>query len=82
MGHLRHVESQDQGPNDTGTGLMEQLGKATSVASAIEIVFYSGKLAKQMKVDIEDVDASNPVSGYGVDSLTAVDIRGWSLKNA
>ncbi|KAJ5325727.1 uncharacterized protein N7506_008829 [Penicillium brevicompactum] len=50
----------------------------------LEIVSHSlrEKLAKQMKVDIEDVDASKPVSGYGVDSLTAVDIRGWSLKDA
>jgi len=52
--------------------------------SATEIVSDALKrrLAKQLMVAVEDVDVLKPVSGYGVDSLTAVDIRAWSLKDA
>ena len=30
---------------------------------------------------MEDIDASKPVSAYGVDSLTAVEIRAWSFRD-
>ena len=30
---------------------------------------------------MEDIDASKPVSAYGVDSLTAAEIRAWSFRD-
>ncbi|KAL4890688.1 hypothetical protein BDV59DRAFT_209620 [Aspergillus ambiguus] len=84
MSHLKQIGATGEGGNNSGPGLPEQLNKAVSRASATEAVSEAlrARLAKQMMVNIEDVDASKPVSGYGVDSLTAVDIRAWSLKEA
>lgn len=84
MAHLKRIGATGEGEGGSGPGLSEQLGKATSHAAAAEAVSEAlrGRLAKQMMVDVDDVDASKPVSGYGVDSLTAVDIRAWTLKEA
>ncbi|CAG8902537.1 unnamed protein product [Penicillium egyptiacum] len=84
VSHLRQIGATEQGTDIIGPGLSEQLNNAPSMASAAEIVLNTlqARLAKQMMVDLEDVDASRPVSSYGVDSLTAVDIRAWSLKDA
>ena len=40
-----------------------------------------GRLAQQLSISVEDIDASKPVSAYGVDSLTAVEIRAWSFRD-
>lgn len=36
-----------------------------------------GKLAWAMSISPEDVEVSKPLSGYGVDSLMAVELRNW-----
>ncbi|KAF9887258.1 hypothetical protein FE257_010386 [Aspergillus nanangensis] len=84
MSRLKQIGASSHDQSNTGPGLAEQLSKATTRSSAAEFVSNAlrARLAKQMMVDIEDVDPSKPVSGYGVDSLTAVDIRSWGLKEA
>ncbi|GAB1218627.1 hypothetical protein ATERTT37_007890 [Aspergillus terreus] len=84
MAHLKRIGATGEGEGASGPGLSEQLGKATNRAAAAEAVSEAlrARLAKQMMVDVDDVDGSKPVSGYGVDSLTAVDIRAWTMKEA
>ena len=33
-----------------------------------------------MSISVEDIDASRPGSTYGIDSLTAVELRSWAFK--
>lgn len=84
LARLSRIGAISQDDGESGPGLSEQINKAPSRASATEAVTDAlrARLAKQMMVEVEDVDASKPVSGYGVDSLTAVDIRVWCLKEA
>jgi hypothetical protein len=59
--------------------LVTQLQQVTSLEQAVELVTNSliAKLAKSMMVKVEDIEASRPVSSYGVDSLLAVELRSW-----
>lgn len=38
------------------------------------------RLAKWMSISPEDIDTTRPVSTYGIDSLTAVELRSWAFK--
>ncbi|RAH55380.1 polyketide synthase [Aspergillus piperis CBS 112811] len=84
LARLSRIGAISQDDGESGPALSEQIKKAPSRASATEAVTDAlrARLANQMMVEVEDVDASKPVSGYGVDSLTAVDIRVWCLKEA
>jgi NADPH:quinone reductase-like Zn-dependent oxidoreductase len=59
--------------------LVTQLQHVTSLEQAVELVTNAliAKLAKSMMVKVEDIEASRPVSSYGVDSLLAVELRSW-----
>lgn len=82
LARLKRIGATGHDNQDSGPSLLEQITKASSRASAIEIATEGlrARLAKRMMVEVEDVDASKSVSGYGVDSLTAVDLRIWCLK--
>ncbi|KAI0543431.1 KR domain-containing protein [Xylaria curta] len=56
---------------------------ASSQREQCEIVVEAlkEKLARALGVGPEDVDASRPVTAYGVDSLMAVELRNWILKD-
>lgn len=84
LARLSRIGAISQDDGESGPALSEQIKKAPSRMSATEAVTDAlrARLANQMMVEVEDVDASKPVSGYGVDSLTAVDIRVWCLKEA
>ncbi|OBT66706.1 Type I Iterative Polyketide synthase (PKS) [Pseudogymnoascus sp. 23342-1-I1] len=59
--------------------LQSTLAAATTFDEASDIVSNAlvKKLAKSMMVAFEDIEASRPVSSYGVDSLLAVEVRAW-----
>lgn len=38
---------------------------------------WIAKLAKSMVLKVEVIEASRPMSGYGVDSLLAAELRSW-----
>jgi hypothetical protein len=82
MTHLRLIGPVDAGGKEE-PGLQDVLTKATSIESAEVIVSDAlrGRLAQHLSVDVEDIDASKPVSTYVVDSLTAVEIRAWGLRD-
>jgi acyl carrier protein len=53
--------------------------EATSESERAAIVVRSlaAKLARALEISSEDVDPSNSLSDYGVDSLMAVELREW-----
>ncbi|KAI1324272.1 polyketide synthase [Xylariaceae sp. FL0255] len=59
------------------------LGAATSIAEAENIVLEAVllKLSRVLSVDLSNLDPSKPLHIYGVDSLVAVDVRAWLLKD-
>ncbi|KAL4890134.1 ketoacyl-synt-domain-containing protein [Aspergillus ambiguus] len=61
----------------------EKLGNIRSISDGIGLVICAlrERLALQMRIAVEDVDASKPISAYGIDSLTAVEVRAWCLRN-
>lgn len=85
MAHILHVDAGavESGLDDSGIGWQTQLSQISSVSAGAELVAaaLAAKLAKQMMVAAEDIDPTKPVSAYGVDSLTAVEIRAWSFRN-
>ena len=58
------------------------LASAASQTTAEEIVLEAVllKLARVLSVELSDLDAAKPLHTYGVDSLVAVDLRAWLLK--
>lgn len=82
MGHIIHVDTNGNTTNDAGAGWLAQLGQLSSISAGSDLVASAlgTKLAKLMMVAAEDIDMSKPISTYGVDSLTAVEIRAWSFR--
>lgn len=58
------------------------LKAAPSQAAAAEIVVAAlkRKLAKDLRVPVADIDADKAVHALGVDSLVAVELRSWIVK--
>lgn len=63
-------------------GLRIILANVQSLNAAVEAVLevLRLRLAKWMSISPEDIDTSKPVSHYGIDSLTAVELRSWAFK--
>lgn len=73
-----------QGPaaGENAADVKTALAAAGSLEEANRVVLAGlmAKLAKGLMMDLEDMDASRPINTYGVDSLVAVDIRAWAMK--
>ncbi|KAK2036540.1 ketoacyl-synt-domain-containing protein [Colletotrichum somersetense] len=56
-----------------------KLAQAKSMAEALHIVICSitATLSKSLQIPSEDIDVSQPLYTYGVDSLLAIDMRNW-----
>ena len=74
----------DSPTNGTNTGdysasIGEQLAAAESRehANAIVLKALRAQVAKALRCQAEDIDAAKPMHSYGMDSLMAVDMRGW-----
>ena len=86
MSHFRLIGAAHPGAAGTQAPklqLQEKLSIARSLEEASTAVSDAlrGRLAQQLSISVEDIDASKPVSAYGVDSLTAVEIRAWSFRD-
>ena len=66
----------------TGQLLGPQLAKSNSLQQAVDFVkdALAGRVSKILHIAEEDIDTSRPVHSYGIDSLVAVEIRNWILK--
>ncbi|KAI1108931.1 polyketide synthase [Nemania sp. NC0429] len=60
-----------------------RIAAAITIAEAEDIVLDAllHKLARVLSVDVSNLDASKPLHAYGVDSLVAVDVRSWLMKD-
>lgn len=58
------------------------LAGADTFEQATEIVYEAmvGKLVKALNISLVDIDPSKPLHALGVDSLVAVELRTWMLK--
>lgn len=82
MQHIVQVDAGGATGSDEAAGLGQQMGEITSVGQGADIVSaaLALKLSKLMMVSAEDIDTGKPISTYGVDSLTAVEVRAWSFR--
>jgi hypothetical protein len=86
-GRFSHVRLMDTQTNvketkSFGPQLQRLLGEVTSVAAAAMIICeaIAARLAKSLRVPLEDLDPSKPVNAYGVDSLIAVELRNFIFR--
>ena len=79
-------QSKSEGPalSENAADVKTALASVKSLEEAGRVVLAGlmAKLAKGLMMDLEDLDASRPINTYGVDSLVAVDIRAWAMKEA
>jgi NADP-dependent 3-hydroxy acid dehydrogenase YdfG/aryl carrier-like protein len=82
MQHIVNVDVSGSGAGDDGVSILQQIREITSVSAGADIVSaaLAQKLAKLMMISADDLDVSKPISTYGVDSLTAVELRAWSFR--
>lgn len=81
--HLKYVDAvASAGGSDVGSTVAVQISAATTITDGADIVATAlkEKLAKLMMVSADDIDGGKPISTYGVDSLTAVEMRAWSFR--
>ncbi|CAI7660617.1 unnamed protein product [Penicillium glandicola] len=80
--HFRY-KSQGHGKStalgDSVKTLKLELGAAKTVDQATAIICdaLSRKIASHLSIPVENINPSNPVSEYGVDSHVAVELRNW-----
>lgn len=65
------------------TALKSQLKNAESIPQIHNVIrdAFIAQLSKVLVVPLEDVDPSHSVSSYGGDSLSAVELRNWIVKD-
>jgi KR domain len=82
--HVRLMDTQTKlkETNSNGPELQRVLGEVTSIAAAATIICeaIAARLAKSLRVPLEDLDSSKPVNAYGVDSLIAVELRNFIFR--
>jgi hypothetical protein len=83
MSHIAQVDMTHISSEATEKSWQTQLHQISSVSAGVDLVAAAlgSKLAKQMMVSLEDIDISKPMTMYGVDSLTAAEIRAWSFRD-
>lgn len=67
---------------DTGGDIKGLLTAATSLPEATQIVQNAlvAKLVRLMFIDTLNIEPSNPMHNYGVDSLVAIEMRTWIFR--
>jgi hypothetical protein len=82
MGHIINVDANGSTSDGADAGWQNQMSQISSISAGAELVSTAlgAKLAKLMMVAAEDIDMGKAISTYGVDSLTAVEIRAWSFR--
>ncbi|KAI4863957.1 putative polyketide synthase [Hypoxylon rubiginosum] len=82
--HLHNMRARRAGAGTQGAGpsLAQQLRETVSVSAAAAVILdaLTRKLSKSLMIALEDIDAAAPTSAYGVDSLVAVEVRNWLLR--
>ncbi|KAF4207594.1 hypothetical protein CNMCM8927_002671 [Aspergillus lentulus] len=72
-----------EGRSDEFIGkLRENLRNVSNLEEASGVIFsvLSRKIAAHLSVPIESIDASRPITEYGIDSHMAVELRNWIAK--
>ncbi|KAJ5187895.1 hypothetical protein N7449_010889 [Penicillium cf. viridicatum] len=80
--HFRYkfqVHGKSSALGDSMEGLKAELGAAETVDQATVVICdaISRKIASHLSIPVENINPSNPVSEYGVDSHVAVELRNW-----
>ncbi|KAJ5412660.1 uncharacterized protein N7487_007019 [Penicillium crustosum] len=80
--HFRYkfqVHGKSAAHGDSMEGLKAELSAAKTVDQATIVICdaISRKIASHLSIPVENINPSNPVSEYGVDSHVAVELRNW-----
>ncbi|MCJ1461260.1 hypothetical protein MMC28_011642 [Mycoblastus sanguinarius] len=83
--HFYQMNSKDtksSGPSDKGPNYASLLRSAPSPADAAQVISQGlvRKTSGILAIPLEDIDATKPLHSFGVDSLIAVEVRNWLLK--
>jgi hypothetical protein len=78
MGDPSAVTQGDKNAVDIGALMKGADSLATAGAVVCDALLQ--KVARTLSMPVEDIHASKPMHSYGVDSLVAVEIRNWFLK--
>ncbi|KAF7553514.1 hypothetical protein G7Z17_g3559 [Cylindrodendrum hubeiense] len=81
--HLHNMRARTVDRNaNAGPSLAQQVKESLSVEDAGMVILDAlmKKLSKSLMIALEDIDAASPTSVYGVDSLVAVEVRNWLLR--
>jgi hypothetical protein len=82
--HLKLMDTQTNLTEikSSGPPLQHLLGEVASIAAAATIICetIAARLAKSLRVPLEDLDPFKPVNAYGVDSLIAVELRNFIFR--
>ena len=78
---LRNLENNDHGGNITNR-IRETLKEARSLEEAAQRACEKliSKTSSLLMIPVEDIDPSKSISEYGMDSLVAVEMRNWLLR--
>ncbi|KAH7127804.1 putative polyketide synthase [Dactylonectria estremocensis] len=81
--HLHNMRARTVDRNaNAGPSLAQQVKESLSVEDAGLVILDAlmKKLSKSLMIALEDIDPASPTSVYGVDSLVAVEVRNWLLR--
>lgn len=84
--HLKIVDSREikeaRAPSSDVSHLKRRLPEAGTKTDAIAVVKEAlmAKLAQSTGLDVRDIDENKPIYALGLDSLVAIELRGWAKR--
>ncbi|EFQ27365.1 beta-ketoacyl synthase domain-containing protein [Colletotrichum graminicola] len=83
--HLQHTGNDDEGKADETNKTLNHKALLRGAASREEVegIVLDAlllKIARMLSIEVSNLEFSRPLHAYGIDSLTAVELRSWLLK--
>lgn len=84
--HFRRqaLKGKESGAQDAGTGsrIRDGLRQAKTLEEAADRICVAliDKISSRSQIPVENVSSTNPMAEYGIDSLVAVEMRNWIIR--
>lgn len=83
--HLRKLNARTASTSSAAAGAQSTaslLQAAVTLSDAVAVILNATmtKLSRSLMIDLAELDPLRPTSAYGVDSLIAVEVRNWFMK--
>ncbi|KAH8799346.1 putative polyketide synthase [Xylogone sp. PMI_703] len=80
--HFRRQTFKKDGATSTGARVRDTLKAVKTLDKAADLICVAliDKISSRSNIPVDDISRENPMSNYGIDSLVAVEMRNWIVR--